>query len=155
MLRNLEIDLENDVFIPIGYVNRLRRDAIARLDAETDDDRSGQGSLGGGSSFSHLMNSIEAPVLKRARGRGLESALSHFLVDAQPWRHASPQLITLCRTFDQIEVALEERIETIYVDFEDVRLYQKAVERIGGRAQRISCDPAHSEIRRTGVFPID
>ena len=32
-LRDLEINIEDDVFIPIGSINQLRREAIARLDA--------------------------------------------------------------------------------------------------------------------------
>src|ERR1700733_10016023 len=31
-LRNLQIDVRGAVFMPIGFINRLRRDAIARLD---------------------------------------------------------------------------------------------------------------------------
>src|ERR1700730_9932880 len=36
-LRNFEVKIEDNVFIPIGCINRLRRDAIARLDAAMED----------------------------------------------------------------------------------------------------------------------
>ena len=45
VLRNLEIKIEENVFIPIGFINRLRREAIARLDAETEAARSAQVNL--------------------------------------------------------------------------------------------------------------
>ena len=65
---------------------------------------------------------------------------------------ASPELIILCRTFDQIEVALEEGIETIYVDFEDVRLYQQAVDRIGDRAHAFLATPRIQKSGEQGFF---
>ncbi len=46
VLRNLEIKIEDSVFIPIGFINRLRRDAIARLDSAIGADRSVQGKSG-------------------------------------------------------------------------------------------------------------
>lgn len=42
----------------------------------------------------------------------------------------SPGLLTLCRSFPQIEAALESGIRQIYVDFEDIRQYPDAVKRI-------------------------
>jgi len=54
--------------------------------------------------------------------------------------------------FDQIEVALEERIGTIYVDFEDVRLYQQAVERIGDRAHAFLATPRIQKSGEQGFF---
>jgi U32 family peptidase len=39
----------------------------------------------------------------------------------------STQLVTLCRTMEQISGALDARCATIYVDFEDIRRYHDAV----------------------------
>ena len=64
----------------------------------------------------------------------------------------SPELITLCRTFEQIEAAIEMAMETIYVDFEDIRLYQKAVERIGHRAQVFLATPRIQKSGELGFF---
>ncbi len=61
-------------------------------------------------------------------------------------------MITLCRTFDQIDIALEEGIETIYVDFEDVRLYRQAVERIGDRAHSFLATPRIQKSGEQGFF---
>jgi U32 family peptidase len=152
VLRNLDIKIEGEVFIPIGFINRLRRDAMAKLDIATKVGRSGQGQALGESSPSGAAESEKPPGLDRALRRSSESVLSHLLVDRQSSRNLTPELITLCRTFDQIEVALEEGIETIYVDFEDVRLYPQAVERIGDRARAFLATPRIQKSGEQGFF---
>jgi putative protease len=152
MLRNLEIKIEESVFIPIGFINRLRREAIARLDAEAEAARSVQVNLPTASSSRRLASLLEAPALKRAQSSAPKSALSNFLIGAQTGRQSPPRLITLCRTFEHIEAALEEGIETIYVDFEDVRLYQQAVERIGDRAHTFLATPRIQKTGEQGFF---
>jgi putative protease len=151
VLRNLEIKVEEDVFIPIGFINRLRREAIARLNAEKGGDGSLQGKRPGGSSLP-LTNPEEPQALNGAHRRSSGSVLSDLLVDAPICRAPSPELITLCRTFDQIEAALEQEIETIYVDFEDVRLYPQAVERIGDRARAFLATPRIQKSGEQGFF---
>ncbi len=149
-LRNLEIKIEDDVFMVIGSINRLRREAIARLDAAVGACPSVQGKASGVSSFPSTTK--PAPALNRVHRLSSKSALSHLLFDAQTCRHSVPELITLCRTFDQIEVALEEGIQTIYVDFEDVRLYQQAVDRIGDRAHTFLASPRIQKSGEQGFF---
>jgi putative protease len=153
-LRNLEIKIEDDVFIPIGFINQLRRETIAKLEIAMDAERSRSlpGKPLGSSSFPESTILEEPPALSRAPRRPPESALSHLLVDAQIGRHLSPELITLCRTFDQIQVAVEEGIQTIYVDFEDVRLYQQAVQRIGERAHAFLATPRIEKSGEQGFF---
>jgi putative protease len=150
VLRNLEIKIEDDVFIPIGSINRLRREAIARLDAAVGVYPKAQGKPPGISSLPSITK--PAPALNRVARQSSKSALSHLLFEAQTSRHSVPELITLCRTFDQIEVALEEGIETIYVDFEDVRLYQQAVDRIGDRAHAFLATPRIQKSGEQGFF---
>jgi putative protease len=151
-LRNLEVKIEDDVFIPIGFINRLRRDAMTGLDAAIDADRSKQGKPLGASGSPGIIGPEEPPASNRARRRSSESALSHLLVSAQTCLRGSPELITLCRTFDQIEVAMEEGIKTIYVDFEDVRLYSQAIERIGDRAHAFLATPRIQKSGEQGIF---
>jgi U32 family peptidase len=153
-LRNLEVKIEDGVFIPIGFINRLRRNAIARLDAEIDADRSVQPKPPGGSSRPHIRNLEGSPALNGVHRRSSESTLSPLLVGAQTCEHSSSEVITLCRTFDQIEAAVEEGIETIYVDFEDVRLYKQAVERIGNRANAFLATPRIQKPGEQGYFQL-
>jgi U32 family peptidase len=148
-LRNFEVKIEENVFIPIGCINRLRRDAIARLDAAMDAPPS---VLGKGPGFALPHRVEERPSVTRAVRRSSPSGLSRLLRDSPTGPLASPELITLCRSFEQIDVALEEGIRTVYVDFEDVRLYREAVERIGNRAYAFLATPRIQKSGEQGFF---
>jgi U32 family peptidase len=152
VLRNLEIKIEEDVFIPIGFINRLRREAIARLNAEKGGDGSVQGKRPVPSLATHLSNPDQPQALNGVHRSSSGSVLSDLLVEAPICRPPSPELITLCRTFDQIEAALELGAETIYVDFEDVRLYPQAVERISDRARAFLATPRIQKSGEQGFF---
>jgi U32 family peptidase len=147
-LRNLQINVKGAVFIPIGFINRLRRDAIARLDTATAV-RSG---LSGARSLAFDRRPEGPPVLMQLAERGSKPGLSHLLGEAQSLQLTPPELIVLCRNFDQIEVALEEGVATIYVDFEDVRLYQQAVTHIADRAHAFLATPRIQKSGEQGFF---
>jgi len=149
VLRNFKVNLESDVFIPIRFINQLRRDAISRLDAATGKQRSVREKATEASC--HVKHLEDPGALDRNR-RSPESALSGLLVETQACGNESPELITLCRTFEQIDAAMEEAIETVYVDFEDIRLYQKAIERIGERARVFLATPRIQKSGEHGFF---
>lgn len=97
-LGGLNNQLVGPVILPVSELNRLRRELVAQLSAR-----------------SELPPRLPlAPVAAKSR--------VHERVAA-----GDPQLIVLCRTLDQIRVALEEGVRTIYVDFEDLRRYPDAV----------------------------
>jgi U32 family peptidase len=150
VLRDFKADLEGDVFIPIRFINQLRRDAISKLDAATAKQRSIRDKGSQASPYIPHQEDPHAPVQQHRRSP--ESALSDLLVDTQPRGNESPELITLCRTFEQIQAAMEEAIETIYIDFEDIRLYQKAVEQIGERAHVFLATPRIQKSGEQGFF---
>ncbi|HTC13632.1 MAG TPA: DUF3656 domain-containing protein [Chthoniobacterales bacterium] len=152
VLRNLEIKIEEDVFIPIGFINRLRREAIAKLNVEKGGDGFLQNKRPEVSSSPLLTNPEESQTFKGTHRSSSGSVLSNLLIEAPICRTPSPELITLCRTFDQIEAALEQGIQTIYVDFEDVRLYSQAVERIGDRAHAFLATPRIQKSGEQGFF---
>jgi putative protease len=85
---------------------------------------------------------------KQASKPGLMSLLGK----AHSLQPMPPELIVLCRSFDQIEVALEEGIATIYVDFEDVRLYPQAVAHIAERAHTFLATPRIQKSGEQGFF---
>jgi U32 family peptidase len=150
VLRDFKVDLEGDVFIPIRFINQLRRDAISKLDAAIAKQRSTRDKA---SEASCYVPHLEDPCASvRQHRRSPESALSGLLVDRQPRGNESPELITLCRTFEQIHAAMEEAIETIYIDFEDIRLYQRAVEQIGERAHVFLATPRIQKSGEQGFF---
>ena len=107
-LRNLEVKLEDDVFIPIGFINRLRRDAIAKLDSASARQRPGWSELGKHPAMSRIPILADSSASIGQPRRSPESALSQLLVEAKVSGNKSPELITLCRTFEQIETALEK-----------------------------------------------
>jgi U32 family peptidase len=152
VLRNLEIKIEEDVFIPIGFINRLRREAIARLNVEKGGDRFLQDKRPEVLSSPLVTDPEESQTLKGTHRSSSGSVLSNLLIEAPICRTPSPELIILCRTFDQIEAALEQGIQTIYVDFEDVRIYSQAVERIGDRAHAFLATPRIQKSGEQGFF---
>jgi putative protease len=150
VLRNLEVNLQGNVFIPIRCINQLRRDAISRLDAAVAKQPSVR--TKGTEASGYALEVQDARAVDRQHRRSPESALSGFLVEAEVCGNQSPELIALCRTFEQIDAAIEEAIETVYIDFEDIRLYQKAVERIGDRAHVFLATPRIQKSGEHGFF---
>jgi putative protease len=105
-LGDVESQLEGEVILPLSELNRMRRalvEACAQVRSTAAPDR--------------------APV--SATFRDLLPATSDDTSSA-----VSPALLALCRSFPQIEAALESGIRQIYVDFEDIRQYPDAVKRI-------------------------
>ncbi len=152
VLRNLQVNIQGDVFIPIGFINRMRRDAIAGLDAAKDLARSARsGPSWTGSSVGDPATQAP-PAFVPSTQRAVKPSLSNLLGEVQSRPLARPELIVLCRNFDQIEVALEEGLETIYVDFEDVRLYQQAVAHIADRARVFLATPRIQKSGEQGFF---
>jgi len=94
----LQNDLEGALILPIGELNRLRRELIFQLEARTP----------------RLEAEITVPEIFRE-------------VPSHSEQLAEPLLSVLCRTTEQLEAALACGIRTLYVDFEDVRRYKDAV----------------------------
>ena len=103
-LRN---ELTGAVILPIGEMNRMRRQLASALD--------------------------EAMQRKRAESpqtwREIFAAHNH----SPATNHQSPSsLAVLCRTMEQVEAALGCGVATLYVDFEDIRRYKDAVALVRG-----------------------
>jgi len=151
VLRSFSAKLEDNVFMAIRFINQLRRDAIARLAAATAARKSAVNKALGTPGSGRLAE-VEDAVASGRPHRSFELALASLLVETPDLENKSPELITLCRSFEQIEAALEEAVQTIYVDFEDVRLYLKAVDRIGNRAQVFLATPRIQKPGEQGFF---
>ena len=152
VLRNFKVGLEGDVFIPIRFINQLRRDAISKLDAAIAKQRSVREKAIEASCSGQVPHLEDPRALDRQPRCSPESALSGLLVEAQACGNESPELITLCRTFEQIDAAMDEAIETVYIDFENIRLYQKAIERIGEQAHTFLALPRIQKSGEHGFF---
>lgn len=104
----LQNELEGGLILPIGELNRLRRDLAARLEAAA--------------------TQVPRPEPKVEVADLLEEL-------PKPGRRlAAPSLKVLCRTDEQLDAAMESGAETVYLDFEDVRRYGPAVERARARS---------------------
>ena len=103
-------DLEGDVILPIGELNRLRRELVFQLDA------------------ARAVVRAESPESWR---EVFQSSASLRLVNPPARKpEACATLRVLCRTMDQLDAALSCGIGEIYADFEDIRRYKDAVARV-------------------------
>jgi putative protease len=104
-LNDLANELAGEVILPIGELNRLRREVAGLLDASQNRSRS------------------ESPQSWRDVYAATETELP---VDQE----ASAEMAVLCRTEEQIATALAEGVATIYADFEDIRRYKDVVAQV-------------------------
>ncbi len=105
-LGHLDNALEGEVILPIGELNRLRRELVFQLDATREVRRSESG-RDAGEILASLKPSPGAVATREAAS-----------------------LRVLCRTPEQLAAALESGVAEVYVDFEDIRRYAAAVEQV-------------------------
>ncbi|MBF2065885.1 MAG: U32 family peptidase [Calothrix sp. C42_A2020_038] len=115
-LGNLTNHLKGDVIVPVSELNRMRRDAVTKLEEQ------------------------------RAKPKRWQLQPNATLKDLLPTKQTQPQdtsvsLIVLVRNLKQLQVALNAGIETIYCEFEDPRKYREAVETV-----RDNCVSTHTKI---------
>ena len=104
-LGNLANEIEGDVILPIGELNRLRRELVYQLDEER-------------------------KVTRAEDPRTAHEILQTMFAGGGQSGGEAPSLAILCRTLEQVEAALDCDAKTIYADFEDIRRYRNAVELI-------------------------
>jgi putative protease len=105
-LERLDFETPEAVFLPIAQLNEIRRALLAELARPR--------------SFPPATTSLEV-LLEEAR---------LVVPPALPER---PQLLALCRTDEQIVAAVDAGVETILLDFEDLRRYGPTMEHWRGR----------------------
>jgi putative protease len=111
-LGELHCELAGAVILPIGELNRLRRELVFQLDAA-----------------------------RKATRRESTTALSDILAHVREPADESvqPTLRVLCRSMEQLDAAVDSGVSEVYVDFEDIRRGKDAVARVreAGRGTRI------------------
>lgn len=107
-LGRLDNRLEGRVILPVSELNRLRRDAVAQLDALRRLPRRWQ---------------LRAP----AAADGSPSARLTDVASPLSPAPAEPELIVLVRDWPQFQTALECGVRTLYCEFEDPKRYREAV----------------------------
>ncbi len=109
-LGELECRLEGELMLPLSELNRLRRLLVEKLDAA-----------------SPAAQAVTPP--REALHEALSSIRS--LRERAEQSKATPaQLSVLCRSVEQVAVALQCGVETIYADFEDIRRYAEVVRQV-------------------------
>ncbi|HEY5752696.1 MAG TPA: U32 family peptidase [Chthoniobacterales bacterium] len=99
VLGDLRNDVTGDVLLPIGELNRMRRELVFALD-----------------------------MAPKALRREIDVAITELLPKRLPGSSdKTPALHVLCRSQQQIEAALNAGVTSLYVDFEDIRRYREAV----------------------------
>jgi putative protease len=109
-LEELEVGLDGPVILPVSELNRLRREAAAKLERERMKPR---------------------PYAKRSIDPYAD------VRQAAPFG-GEPGLTALCRSMEQVEAAFAAGIGLVYADFEFIRQYPEAVEAARRAGKRIA-----------------
>ena len=93
--------LAGKVILPIGEINRMRRELVAKLD--------------------------DARGAKRVENKVTVAELLGRSQESNGISEDEAELVVLCRSMEQVEASLEARVGCVLVDFEDIRRYKDAV----------------------------
>ncbi len=112
-LVGMDAQLNGDVIVPKSELNRLRREAVERLE--------------------ELRK--QPPVYMKRKVDVYADAIEREA--AAPAETAAPELTVLCRSLEQVEAAAEYGAAMIYADFEFIKQFPAAVEAAHAAGQRI------------------
>ena len=139
-LAALENQLEGAVIVPVSELNRLRRDLVKKLGAAPSAAEAapvrvmhavesrlariaGEGSLDRNNTINGIGEAASVARAVRAENGGAPAEATALTV--------------LCRTMEQIDVALRLGVGELYADFEDIRRYKDAAARVRETAARL------------------
>ncbi|PYK96402.1 MAG: peptidase U32 [Verrucomicrobia bacterium] len=111
--------LEGKVMLPVSELNRMRRQAVGRLEALRAQPK--RWTLNPGSSRGHEARFSKSEI------RNPKSEIDRSLVTSAA---TEIELIVLVRNIGQLEATLRCGVETIYCEFEDPKKYREAVSRV-------------------------
>ena len=161
-LGELVNELEGEVILPIGELNRLRRELVFQLDVARNVSRPefpGSAlvpSAGFGVPPKRTSEDVPHEHDTELETDGSESPSRRDAATSTRDERAprSSVLRVLCRSMDQLDAALTAGIAEVYVDFEDIRRYADAVKlvRARGRAAIFLATPRIQKAGETGFF---
>ena len=132
-LGSLVNELVGDVILPVSELNRMRRELVGKLEENLHQEVR----------HPELVEGSVQPVAGVCDRRIVRNRLNLLEIKrAAAPKIEKPLLTVLCRTLDQIQVALRMGITEIYADFEDIRRYKDAVELVRHRGVRADAGPA-------------
>jgi putative protease len=135
----LENQLIGDVILPVSELNRLRRELVAEVA------RSATGVA---------RAAFPSSVARSATATQAATGIARAAFSSSVARSATATV--LCRSLEQIEVALRLGLTEIYADFEDIRRYKDAVDlvRRHGAAQILLATPRIQKAGEQGFFKL-
>jgi U32 family peptidase len=130
-LRGLTLELEGEVILPLGEINRMRRDLLEKLAVTASQPR---------------------PELPGTWRELFYQSEPHDADTASQ----NPMLRVLCRSMEQLEAVLGEGIGEVYADFEDIRRYKEAVAlvREHGTSRILLATPRIQKATEEGFFKL-
>ncbi len=129
VLESIRWDVAPSTFLPRAELNRLKHDLVERLEASR-------------------------TALRQPAAITLREALDDLVASASSHCETAPALTVLCRTMDQIDAALDCGVKTVCADFEDIRRYGDAVDRVGDRAAIFLATPRIQKAGEQGFFKL-
>jgi putative protease len=135
-LNTLDAEIRDQPMVPKSLLNSLRRDLVARLDAQA--------------SLAPSRKVATLPVVPELR----QSLWANETRTPCSAGATSPEFSALCRRGDQAVTTARSGVPTIYLDFQDIKLYGSAI--AGVRAVAPDCDVyvATPRIQKPGEAPI-
>jgi putative protease len=133
VLRDLTLELVGEVILPIGEINRMRRELLEKL----------------------VMTAERKRPEEWINWRTIFKRSKEY--PALPTRESTASsLKVLCRSMDQITASLDAGITELYVDFEDIRRYIEAVAfvRERGNARILLATPRIQKSGEEGFFKL-
>jgi putative protease len=133
-LSGVDFQVHGAVMLPLSELNRLRRELLEKLDTET-----------------------EAVPARPEPQTTLQEMLQSIPYSTDAVARQQPALHALCRTQAQIDAALNVAVPRLYIDFEDIRLYADAVQKVrqsGASAEVWLATPRIQKSGEAGFFKL-
>jgi U32 family peptidase len=150
-LGELVCALKGQVMLPLSELNRLRREAVSRLEALRMQPRHwtlhpSAASRPGNAPFplTLTLSLGEREQVTHATGQSLNGEPRSG--PSQPSSEAAPELVVLVRNLDQMEAVLCSEVSDVYCEFEDPKQYREAVRRFRQWQETASRPPAPASL---------
>ena len=113
-LAHLDIELEEGLILPLSALNQVRRELVEHCEALLAQGAGGLSQKNEGEQESALSQSF----------------LFSFWGEKSPSERPKSQLHVLCRSLEQLSVVLAAGVDSICLEFEDIRLYEQGVAQV-------------------------
>ncbi len=118
-LRELEVQIDARPMVPMGMLNRMRRELVQSLLDQTEQPAARNIDRSRGAQLRHPIVDRQQSVTIDFRAATGSSSFSAA--------ERKPQLAVLCRTLEQLQTACQLQVDLVYADFHDIRQYAEAM----------------------------